>query len=120
MHGGHLAVGGHSLSAVSPHQWLTLSVVVRHWRSRRLFTPVPAVIFFLLFDSPVRAHRPTTTTPSLGKPPPALALLLFINLNPFKHPEKSSIFLGTRFIPLSLKGEGEELTYLTSFATIVL
>jgi hypothetical protein len=33
---------------------------------------------------------------------------LFINLTPFKHPEKSSIFLGTRFIPLSLKGEGEE------------
>jgi len=23
------------------------------------------------------------------------------------HPEKSSIFLGTRFIPLSLEGEGE-------------
>jgi hypothetical protein len=34
----------------------------------------------------------------------------FINLTPFKHPEKSLIFLGTRFIPLSLKrrGGGEE------------
>jgi hypothetical protein len=33
---------------------------------------------------------------------------LFINLTPFKHPEKSSIFLGTRFVPLSFKGEGGE------------
>jgi hypothetical protein len=32
---------------------------------------------------------------------------LIINLTPFKHPEKSSIFLGTRFVPLSFKGEGE-------------
>jgi len=34
---------------------------------------------------------------------------LFIDLTPFKHPEKSSIFLRTRFIPLFLKGEGEEI-----------
>ena len=34
---------------------------------------------------------------------------LFIYLTPFKHPEKSSIFLGTRFVPLSFKGEGEEI-----------
>jgi hypothetical protein len=33
---------------------------------------------------------------------------LFIYLTPFKHPGKSKIFLGTRFIPLSFKGEGEE------------
>jgi hypothetical protein len=33
---------------------------------------------------------------------------LFINLTPFKHPEKSTIFQGTRFIPLSFEGEGEE------------
>jgi|GEM_PF-3775660 len=32
---------------------------------------------------------------------------MIIILTPFKHPEKSSIFLGTRFIPLSFKGEGE-------------
>jgi hypothetical protein len=34
---------------------------------------------------------------------------LSINLTPFKHPEKSSIFLGTRFIPLSTLGEGAEV-----------
>jgi hypothetical protein len=28
-------------------------------------------------------------------------------LTPFKHPEKSSIFPGTRFVPLSFKGEGD-------------
>jgi len=33
---------------------------------------------------------------------------LFTCLTPFKHPEKSKIFLGTHFIPLSFKGEGEE------------
>jgi len=46
---------------------------------------------------------------------------LFIDLSPFnylenqgfsgtlvKHPGKSSIFLGTRFTPISLKGDGEE------------
>jgi len=27
---------------------------------------------------------------------------LFSNLTPFKHPEKSSIFLGTRLVPLSM------------------
>jgi len=32
---------------------------------------------------------------------------MYINLTPFKHPEKSSIFLGTRFILLSFKGEEE-------------
>jgi len=32
---------------------------------------------------------------------------LFIYLTPFKHPEKSLIFMGTRFVPLSFKGEGE-------------
>jgi hypothetical protein len=32
---------------------------------------------------------------------------IFVNLTPFKHPEKSLIFLGTRFVPLSFnKGEG--------------
>jgi len=40
--------------------------------------------------------------------PIADCVLIFgITLTPFKHPEKSSIFLGTRFIPLSLEGEGE-------------
>jgi hypothetical protein len=34
---------------------------------------------------------------------------LFINLTPFKHPEKSKIFLGTRFVPLSILGEGERV-----------
>jgi len=29
---------------------------------------------------------------------------LFINLTPLKHPEKSSIFLGTCFVPLSVIG----------------
>jgi hypothetical protein len=35
---------------------------------------------------------------------------LFIDLTPFKHPEKSEIFLGTRFIPLSFlrRGGGEK------------
>jgi hypothetical protein len=33
---------------------------------------------------------------------------VFIYLTPFKHPEKFSIFLGTRFVPLSFKGEGED------------
>jgi len=31
------------------------------------------------------------------------------NLTPCMHPEKSKIFLGTRFIPLSFEGEGEQL-----------
>jgi len=31
---------------------------------------------------------------------------LFINLTPLKHPEKSSIFLGTHFVPLSWKARG--------------
>jgi hypothetical protein len=36
-----------------------------------------------------------------------LAILkLFINLTPLKHPEKSLIFLGTRFVPLSLPRRG--------------
>ena len=33
--------------------------------------------------------------------------MFIVILTPIKHPEKSSIFLGTRFIPLSFQGEGE-------------
>jgi len=34
---------------------------------------------------------------------------LIVNLTPFKHPEKSTIFLGTRFIPLSWKERGKKI-----------
>jgi hypothetical protein len=34
---------------------------------------------------------------------------IFIYLTPLMHPKKSLIFQGTRFIPLSFKGEGEEI-----------